>query len=81
MLDELKELEEANAKAEADKLREKDLEQGKHLQRRQHGCRGSRVRRIFEKNRDLNLRRQACAKVDEHGKPKPKNLRNGSRQK
>ena len=76
-----KELKEANAKTEGDKIKEKDLEQGK-TRRRRHGRGGCGVRRIFE--RQKTEPEKTGIKVDEHGEPttavKQKSLRNGSRQ-
>ena len=62
---ERKELKEANTRAEADNIREKDLEQGKAREDdtdvAEAGSEDS------SKDKELNLRRQAHARVDEHG--------------
>ena len=66
-LEELEELKEADAKAEADKIREKDLEQGKNLREDDMNLEEAGPESSLKDN-ELNLRRQAYAKV-EHGKP------------
>ena len=57
---------EAGTKAEADKIREKDLEQRKTLDDMDVEEAGSEK---SLQGRELELRRQAYAKVDENGKP------------
>ena len=58
-------MKEANTRAEADNIREKDLEQGKAREDdtdvAEAGSEDS------SKDKELNLRRQAHARVDEHG--------------
>ena len=59
---------EASTKAEADKIREKDLEQRKTLGEDDMDVEEAGSEKSL-KGRELELRRQAYAKVDENGKP------------
>ena len=67
-LEELKELKEANAEAEAETIREKDVEQGKTLEEGDMDVEEAGPEESL-KGGELDLGRQAQAKVDEHGKP------------